>query len=372
MKVWAIGLFLCAVSGRTNAQSFSDQLAAEVSFMPSRLLKHTSKLTFDAPSVSFSEMINIKYQTDGSVWWHKGQRYPEFGLAFVYTQTGNPSELGYAVAIMPNIRLRLLQKNRWGIHTTVGTGIAYLDKHYDPDDNPENNAIGSHVNNITHLGIDFRYSPCPSWIIGLGGGLTHYSNGGSSYPNFGLNFGSASVSGQYNFGQRVTNRPVTDSSSYSSRKWRLGIGGGIAKKQQTIAGGPFFPFYNLHAHIIYKLYPSFRIQAGSAYELDKKLYYWGLHNNNFADENYARKASERWSVYGAGEILFGHLSLVLQMGAYVSDKSEYLPNKIYERLSVVYYLPLLKPDLPQLGLGVHLKVHRFTAEYIMAGIEIVL
>lgn len=351
---------------------FGKGIALEPSVHIGRIIKHTSNITIGPYSNSYGIHLQVKFQTYGKKNWHRPNRYPYLGVNFLFHTLGNQEQLGQAFGILPNISIRLLDRQRTDIRFMVGTGVAVLSEHFDPIDNPENNAIGSTFNNVTGFRIGIEHQLQQKWKLNTGISFTHFSNGSVQLPNFGLNIPA------FYLGMSYTPRPVQPSEfNQLQESWqpepvqrRLGLSlhFGLAFREMLTFGGPRNPIYIASIAGFYQLSPHNRLLLGVDYEFNRGVYKFGFDTFSFNNEKEARQGARRIMLFAADEILMGNLSILLQSGIYISKKSFLKPGFWYNKLGARYYLPAFGRPKTRFYLGVYLKAHVITAEYISFGI----
>lgn len=72
-------------------------------------------------------------------------------------------------------------------------GAAFGWKRYDETSAPDNASISTSATAMLGLGLKLHYSISERWMAAIGIGVTHYSNGNTSWPNGGVNTIAASV-----------------------------------------------------------------------------------------------------------------------------------------------------------------------------------
>ncbi|HMG15389.1 MAG TPA: acyloxyacyl hydrolase [Saprospiraceae bacterium] len=338
-----------------------------------KILKHSPKIAYQIPSSSTGISCNIIYKTYGKENWHEWQNYPGLGVNLGYFNFGNDEILGKAYSFLPNIYLRLNKSDKFSINFSVGTGIAYLSKHFSFIDNETNNAIGSYINNISSFQFDGKYKLNRHLSIAAGFGLTHFSNGASKIPNLGINLAAFSLGAVY-IPLPVDRKDYIPAGELSKPKRRLGLTahGDIAFIEQGVAGGPKYPIYIASVGVTYAFTRVNHFILGAEYENNKADYYFLLNSTEASTEAEAYKYSSRYLVFLADEFFFWPFSMVLQAGTYVDGDPKYPISKIYTKLSTRYYLPAFGQETPRLYLGIQLKAHKFTAEYISLGLGLML
>ena len=83
------------------------------------------------------------------------------------------------------------------------------------------------------------------------------------------------------------------------------------------------------------------------------------------NERLARRGATRLAVFISDEFLFGSIGIQLQMGRYVgAGFNRYVFKQNYSKLAIRHYFPALFGTSLQPNIGITLKAHAFTAEYI--------
>jgi hypothetical protein len=332
--------------------------------------RHTPKLSTQTGEWLSGQEIGLYIQTTGRRDWQAWQRYPALGVSALHFSLGNGSH-GSAFGLLPHLGIPLLRAGRFSAQFRVGTGLAWVTRPYDWFDNRNQNAIGSHWNNVTQFRLGAAYHADARWRFSMGGSMTHFSNGGSSLPNFGINIFSGWVGANY-FLQALRNeefKPAAGSKRNVARRWRAQVQGAMALLEIASFDGPKHVVWNASAAAGFQINRTNRVLLGADYEFNRAIFAWGLHAVRFPDENAARRGATRAAIFLAEEFLFGDISIVLQAGRYVGRNiNQYVPKSSYAKLSARYYLPGIGAAQPFLGISI--KAHKFTAEYISGNVGV--
>ncbi|MGB1217750.1 MAG: acyloxyacyl hydrolase, partial [Saprospiraceae bacterium] len=340
----------------------------ETNFYTGKILKHSSKILFDVEGLSQGFDINIKYQTYGKHKWSQYQRYPIIGVGLVYFNLGDKDVLGNAIAFLPNVSVPLLRTERGFINFQFGTGLAYLTRFYDYIENPTNNAIGSHWNNITHVKFNGGMDITPQWMTQVGFGVIHYSNGASQLPNLGINIVSASV------GVKYTPDPVErkdflwddDFKNVPQKRWGFQTHLGLGFREFGEPGGNRYPIYNISTGAVFHFNAVNRMVFGFEGEYSPGVYHYNYHLEPNADSKELHALARKLTFFVADELMFGNLGVYILLGTYIEggDRKDF---DIYNKLSFRYYFPPIGKPTGQFFVAVHLKSHLSVAEYISLG-----
>ncbi len=360
-------LLICHVSLIVCLNSLSAQkISLESAVYQGVVWRHTPKLTTKTGEGISGQELGIRFQTLGRRDWQVWQRYPSLGGVFACFQLGENAH-ERAFGLLPWLNVPILRAAWFSAHFRISTGLAWVTKPYDWWNNPGQNAIGSHWNNMTQFRLAAEARLSAHTRLLLGGSFTHFSNGGMSLPNYGINVLSGWV------GATWSPKPLRKAdfkAAGTSRKLggrRLGglLQGGFSAIQIATFDGPKYPVWSGSAAVLYRFNKLHRASFGLDYEQNKAIYAWGLHSTRFDDEAAARQGATRLALFLGEEFLFGDLGIQLQLGRYFGGKyNAFVPKSLYSKLSIRWYLPESIPTPVRPFLGATLKTHAFTAEYI--------
>ncbi|MDO8367366.1 MAG: acyloxyacyl hydrolase, partial [Saprospiraceae bacterium] len=348
----------------------AQKISLDASIYQGSVWRHSPKLTTQSGEHIGGQEIGFRIHTTGKYDWQAWQHYPAFGLSLGHFRLGEGSH-NEAFALLPHLSIYLLRAGPWSAQFRVGTGLAWVTKPYDWFSNSGQNALGSHWNNITQFRLGAEFRATPRLRFNAGGSMTHFSNGGSALPNFGVNVFSGWAGAAWFF-QPLKNedlQPAKTSMRAVSRRFGGQIQSGLALLEIAALDGPKHAVWITSAAGYFQINRINRVLLGMDHESNRAIYEWGLHSARFSDEAAARQGSTRLTVFAAEEFLFGELSIVLQAGKYVGNNiNQYVPKASYAKLSARYYLPgLFGSDLKPFA-GISIKAHKFTAEYISGNV----
>jgi hypothetical protein len=181
--------------GKASAQE-REPFIVGAALQQGSVIIHTPKIRHLAGTTPSGFELNLQKQTIGKRYWQQLYRYPRVGLSFIYFQYRNPV-LGQSLAISPYLSLPVVQKNKNQVYFRFGTGLAYFTNNYDFEENPANNVISNHFNAVIQTRLEYTRKLNNSLGLVTGIGLNHYSNGGDTKPNLGINIATATVGINY-------------------------------------------------------------------------------------------------------------------------------------------------------------------------------
>lgn len=161
--------------------------------------------------------------------WAKLLNYPKTGILLSYADYGNLDKVGYGMTVMPFFDFGVLNKVTNRIRFQVGLGGSYNNLIYDKVNNPGNHAISTHFNWAFRTFLYYDLIHRKDFNLKIGGGLTHFSNGHTRWPNLGLNSYLATIKSEFNFSKKSI--PLLEESSHVNSSetqtyytTRLGLG----------------------------------------------------------------------------------------------------------------------------------------------------
>lgn len=133
---------------------------------------------------------HIKYGFKFAPNSYMGKMYPNTiqGIGIGYNTFYNRKEVGnpLAVYVFQTSRIASLTQNL-SLDYEWNFGASFGWKKYDAEKNPYNTIVGSKANAYINLGFLLNWQITNEVAFRAGIGLSHYSNGNTSYPNYGVN-----------------------------------------------------------------------------------------------------------------------------------------------------------------------------------------
>ena len=154
---------------------------------------HFEMQKFNAHYPAFE--ASIYQSTYGRNNWETVYNYPYIGVTFYHANFGlnfehNPEvgdALGSVYALYPFINYPLNPNEDSQLTFKLGAGLGYITRPFNNFTNYYNFAIGSHFNAAVNLSFEYRQRFTPRFMTVASFGLTHFSNGSTKLPNYGLN-----------------------------------------------------------------------------------------------------------------------------------------------------------------------------------------
>lgn len=338
-------------------------LSLEVKAQYGFLLSHHLELDiFNAhfPAVE----ITLQRETWGTKRWEQAYNYPSYGISFWYSGLGGFDAIGSAYALYPTINFPLTRNDKQSLHFKLGIGVAYLTNHFDRIENYKNFAIGSAFNFSASLYFDYRHKISKQFTLSAGLGLTHFSNGSTKTPNYGLNILSATVGitgylSKPNPGLKKQFLPKHYPFEFDgSRFLEMQFSTAVATKDMTEQLGERFMVYALYTNIMARVSYKSKFGAGLDYTYDESDVF--ILHKSMNQEPDLRDAT-KVGLSLAYELVISRVSFLFNAGMNVAGK-ERSEGDFFQRLTLKYHFT--DNWFANLALSTHLG----KAEYIGIGL----
>lgn len=323
-----------AASGKYSKFNIMAQVKAHYGFLYSH---HLELDRFQAHYPAFE--LSIEQQTWGAKRWEAEYGYPIIGLTLWYSPMGNFEEIGSSIALYPFINFPLVYDKKQSLNFRLGLGLGYLTNLFHRIDNYKNYAIGSHINVAGSVSVEYRRKLGRSVTISGGIGLTHFSNGATKTPNYGLNIITANVGisaflrkPNPAYDQKIL--PQLYPFEFDGRKdLDIEFSFTYAHKDMTEQYGERFNVYGLYFNILKRVSYKSRFGGGVDFvydESDKYIMNW--RGNNEVTKFQTIKPG----ISGIYELVVSKLSFMFNFGFYLYTK-ERSEGSVYQRLTLKYY-----------------------------------
>lgn len=144
--------------------------------------------------------IRLGWQSTGKEWWQANAKFPSYGLGYYSGVIGDPEIMGNPNALYLWLSQPLTNPvQKHVLLWDLAVGLTYDLKAWDPESNPYNDAIGSRTTVYFNVNLGGKSQLNREMDLVYGVDLTHFSNGRSFTPNFGLNMFGFNVGMRYHF-----------------------------------------------------------------------------------------------------------------------------------------------------------------------------
>ena len=296
--------------------------------------------------------------------WKSLRPDTQFGLRASFLYCDNPIA-GHRFALEGTMRNTILGRfnNQHKLQWLLNFGLSCFTNPYERTQNEENIFIGSYLNCMIDVGLDYRFGLSNGDAISLAFMLAHSSNGYLKKPNQGLNLL------QLEFGYQFSNQQihtegnartlqsdlmiVNDNSQLNNSHFFLSLSPAIVKARYPFSADPYYFAYTFQTGYLYAL--SDKRMVGASLDF--------MYNFSHSDIARSKGVDVPFPLYlGACadyETYWGPLSIRLAMGCYL-HKSELESIPVYERVGAYYHFG---KSLRQFA-GISLKAHYAHVDYI--------
>jgi hypothetical protein len=279
---------------------------------------------------------------------------------------GNPEVLGQAISLYPSVIIPLYRQGNGVLRAHIGSGFSAITRKYHPVNNPENNAIGSTINNITQIGLGWNWQTRAGWNLEGGLNFTHYSNGSFQNPNLGINAFCAGISIARPIGKTKSHvykdtlhLPQTLARRYFSLRKGLAV-------QSNVPGGPQHLAFSLASSYMVKTGRRNATGAGLHLGYNNGEYRWQLRRLPESTQSLHLSSSDV-AIHAVNEWYVANISLVTMAGFYVYDPF-FKIAPVFIKLGFHYY-PFKTPgSLKDMFFFGSIKSHFFIADYMEFGL----
>jgi hypothetical protein len=300
--------------------------------------------------------INLEKQTSGLKHWHHQWNLPKVGLSFYGADLGNPKQLGYSFSLFPYIKFSTSEDRRLMFQLKMGSGIGYVTKAFDPDENHKNVMIGSRGNISAGITGETRYQFSKNLSASAGLSLMHYSNASYKVPNLGINLPSISLGLDYAFNRIETQDPID--SLLKKGRFEGVIYGTFGLKENYPIGRKKYPIFGVSTQV--SKYFGYRSKVSGTFDI--------FYNTSIIpqDEPQPSSLGEMVSATAQGFMLsygmnIDKLSLSFGQGIYIRSKYS-IDSSFYHRIAASYVLN------NRIALRWVVKTHFFKADNFEIGI----
>ncbi|QNF32029.1 acyloxyacyl hydrolase [Adhaeribacter swui] len=224
--LFIVGLLICRVGWAQN----QNPISIGVTYQGGQVLVHSAKIRHLRGVQPQGIELNLQSQTTGTKFWHQLYRYPRLGISLIAFDYREPS-LGKSLAASIYLNKYVHQGPQYTISVRIGTGLAYFSNHFDRKINATNNVISSPLNAVIQLRTEFERRISPQFSVVAAAGINHYSNGGNSKPNLGINIGTLTLG--LNYHSQAAFEPLVQPWPMPGHKLSFIMSGSVGVKQRN-------------------------------------------------------------------------------------------------------------------------------------------
>jgi len=307
--------------------------------------------------------ISLQKLTYGQNRWEQKYDYPLVGFSLLYSGLGGYQELGNVYAAFPFLNFPLFRQRESTINLRLGLGLSWLENKFDNITNYKNFAIGSHLNLAANIQFEYRRRINKRLTFAFGTTLTHFSNGTTKTPNYGLNIFTANIALSYSLYQpkRSGGRmllPELYTYEFDGRQYlEMNLVFVVSNKDMTQSVGKRFMVYASHIDIMKRV--SYKSKFGVGIDLTADL-----SDKYFLESNNTKANSYSYLKTGISvgyELVISRMSILTNVGIYVGGKIR-KQGDAYQRFTLKYHIN------ENFTTNLALNTHAGTADFIGIGL----
>jgi hypothetical protein len=292
--------------------------------------------------------LQVGWQSDGSADWMQTYNFPSYGFGIYGSDYFNDEELGTPSALYGFFTWPLKRWHPSAFNLDVGFGLAYKWKAWDPEDNPYNVAIGAARSVYIDVGFSYEHRLSNRFDILGAFTFTHFSNGSTKQPNYGLNTLAPMLAARYNFRQEPPDLVKREVPKYDSdNRFILALAGGVknvlydATDEEEVKHYADKDFGMLNARLAYDRQISHKSAFGGGFDITYDGTVEGqVRVSELRGDTLDVSNIDYWSVgvFGGYTLIVDRFEVPIQLGYYVLRKE--IPGQtpdLYQRLGLNWY-----------------------------------
>jgi hypothetical protein len=333
MKIRVLILILLLPGMTVKSQLIKKPVIIETKFHTGLNLPIYEAVNYLIQDDIYSFDLSLSFPTYGRDFWEKLYNYPRTGVGYSFWSLGNNEVLGKANALYGFLSIPFLKRSeKISFSSQVSAGGVYLTRIFDVYNNHLNRASGSHLNIYFHFGIDgkIRLFPCSEIVIEAG--ITHFSNGKTRSPNYGINEGSVSLGLNYFFNKGTTNGMEPEIPVIGKRYTHSLIYSAGSKVYDNLSGKKYFissMTYNLDRNLNHRR----KIGIGADFFYDGSISEALAGEDGIPEEDFTKLI--RFGLHTSYAIRYKELMMGIQVGNYLYSKYTVI-TRVYSRISLQY------------------------------------
>ncbi len=337
----------------------------EIKPMLGEFLPHHKIMSSLEKLPSYGIELNYFSKHSSEEYFNKRYKYPFRGFGVSYMNLGNSKILGSSFSSYAILEFQLAKIFGFDFNFRGSSGLSYLTKKYDKDLNPQNIAIGTHLNYYFNLDFNLLYKWKNNNLFRFGAEFSHNSNGAVKKPNLGIN----QVFLYFSYNHLLTEKSEFNYSEYSRKnlsphevyamitystsdeysKAPEGRGAGFICSTQAIA-------YNYQYSNLGKLGVSHDIM----YNANLRYYYDYVRDTLIMHHKEINEVLKYGLSFGH-QLIYNRLEFIVFMGFYYYHQAK-RSDKFYTRIGARYYLS------DYFFINLSIRAFGFKAHYIESGI----
>ena len=298
---------------------------------------YTGELLDDALNDGYGAVeFRYGWQIKDPEHWSSRYNYATYGVGYYSGLVGSTEIIGKPNALFGFLNFPLSKRgNRNILETGLSLGLTYNLEPYDPESNPDNDAIGSPLAVYFNLNFGGSYKVTREIDILYGIDFTHFSGGRITTPNYGFNMYGINLGMRYyyNADQRFVDKDVYSNELLQARFEAPKPSKQIKLRESSIevyvAGGTVQNEDDKGTYNRYGIFSSaldYRFKFNSMHAITAGFdYFW---DGSLEPEYPETKDQSLVGAHLGYDFLIGRMALRLQLGTYLTDDKGKSPSYI--------------------------------------------
>ena len=327
-------IFILALTGlAVNAQLLDRPFIIEAKVHTGMNLPFYEALRYLVQDDIYAFDLSVSFPSYGKDYWEKIYRYPRQGVGISRWSLGNNEVFGNAYVLYGFINIPIIKRSeKFSFNYQISCGGAYLPDKFDVNTNHLNRAIGSKTNLYINLSIDGKIRLFPRSELVIGTAATHFSNGKTKSPNYGINAGSFSLGLNYIFNNDAAIQQAPEMPAVVNRYVQSLIYSAGSKVYDNLSGKKYFVTsvaYNLERFISLKR----KIGLGADFSYDGSISEALAGEDGIPVKKFDKLL--RFGLHASYAIQYKQLIMGIQVGYYLYSKYTVI-TKVYNKISIQY------------------------------------
>lgn len=307
------------------------------------IIAHTQQVRPISQTFPYGFALHYQYLNSSQDTWKNCNCFYYTGLQLSHHDFANREVLGSATSLSATFEPILWQNERWSFNILSGIGLSYLNRVFDPTDNPENIFFSAPVSFLIFATPKLEYHFAENWNANISLHYNHISNGGQSQPNKGMNYPMLGI-GLSHFLQKAVLPDYPKETRYQAWSWILETG--LTHREAQWRSGRL-PTISV---LVDRIKPLSSFNAlGFGIELTKDF---------SLDVEQSRWEALMPAPFVSHHFIFGRLDFSQRFAVYTQKPLGYIDERFYQRYTLHYRL------FSNFSIGGSMKVHGHVAENI--------
>ncbi|WP_299576771.1 acyloxyacyl hydrolase [uncultured Sunxiuqinia sp.] len=273
--------------------------------------------------------LRLGWQSENDTIWSAKYGQPSYGVGFYSGNIGNADIFGNPNAVFGWMTFQTGKPHRRNVfEISPSLGLTYNLNPYNEATNPLNDAIGSRIAVYFNLHAGFSYQLTRELDLTYGLDLSHFSNGRTFVPNWGLNMLGLNLGLRYHYNRlqkqvdpglypttvvdarrKRTSKQPNERIDANNLSFYAAMGTVQNYAEDGIVGVNRYPAYSLVLDYEYRYNTMISFLAGLDYFRDESL------KPKYPES----KDQNLWGIHAGAAFHFWRLAILLEAGTYLSD-----------------------------------------------------